>query len=155
MTSKLFHIYEIMSAYSGILFPAAYEGGHGIDGVYNVLDFMCGEDLHTVALPRVRKEVAPYIKAQCPWIETATLELKEAMQHSSYHHGDGKFDEIAAKVVAPYETWHALIPMHHEDHEVLNPVEDIERLVGNADNVIEINLSEPSQSGDLPPSETE
>lgn len=154
MQSKLFHIYEIMSVYSGVLFPATTEDTHPIDGVYNVLDFMCGESLSTVQLPRVAEEAKPYIEEQLPLVKDVAAELKRLMGDIAYGGLADQFEAIAVRVCGNYGTWHTLIPMHPEDHEVISPVQDA-RLLGFTGEILEINLDEPSQFGDLPPSEND
>lgn len=62
---QAFHITDVLSVYSGRLV-----GVNGIGGVYEVLNFLTGENLMTHQLPRAAEECRDWLKQQHPFLET-------------------------------------------------------------------------------------
>lgn len=60
-TAKTFHLGDILSATTGKLVSTRH-----IEGVYDILGFMTGENLMTHQLPRAMREAAPEILRQHP-----------------------------------------------------------------------------------------
>lgn len=61
--AKTFHIGDIVSCGAGYLMPP-----NGMDGVYNLLNHMTGDNLMTHQLPMAAKQMEPYLHAQFPWL---------------------------------------------------------------------------------------
>ena len=58
---KLFHISDILSVTTGRLVSTRH-----IDGVYDILNFLTGDDLFTHQLPRANRECEPWLRSQFP-----------------------------------------------------------------------------------------
>ncbi|MER7280561.1 hypothetical protein ABT369_39590 [Dactylosporangium sp. NPDC000244] len=61
MTTKTFHIGDILSVTSGIFCTP-----NGMGGLYDILNWMTGDDLMTHQLPRASRECAPDLRRQHP-----------------------------------------------------------------------------------------
>lgn len=61
MTTRSFHLGDVLSVTTGRLVSLRH-----IDGVYDILGFMTGEQLFTHQLPRASREAAPEILRQHP-----------------------------------------------------------------------------------------
>lgn len=82
MKTKKFHLGDILSITTGILFSP-----RGVEGVYDILGFMTGNDLYTHQLPRASDECLPHLKYQHP--ELFGPEMDFAV---------GEFKEMAKRV---------------------------------------------------------
>lgn len=63
MTTRAFHLGDLLSVTSGMLVSPNHIGG-----VYNVIDFVTGEAHMTHQLPRAAKVVTPVLLEQHPWL---------------------------------------------------------------------------------------
>ena len=61
MTARQFHLGDIISAAFGVLVSLRH-----IDGVYDTLNFLTGDNLFTHQLPRAGRAVQPYVLEQHP-----------------------------------------------------------------------------------------
>ena len=68
MTTKTFHLGELLSVTTGVLMSPK-----GIGGVYDILNWMSSDDLFTHQLPRVCDECKPYLLKQFPRLAGADL----------------------------------------------------------------------------------
>ncbi len=64
---KSFHLGDILSITTGRLVSLRH-----IDGVYDILNFMTGDNLFTHQLPRASRECAPELKKQFPALAEIT-----------------------------------------------------------------------------------
>lgn len=64
--SQKFHIGDVITVYTGYGIGRGGDQSHFIHGVYEVLNYMTGDDLQTVALPRCADEARPYLLSQFP-----------------------------------------------------------------------------------------
>ena len=93
MQTKQFHLGDVLSITTGRLVSPRH-----IDGVYDILNFMTGDNLFTHQLPRAFDECKPYLVAQFPQLaiakmETAIAKLDEALKTKS---GKAKAEKIVA-----------------------------------------------------------
>lgn len=58
---KTFHISDVLSITTGRLVSSRH-----IDGVYDILNFMTGDNLFTHQLPRASRECEPWLRTQFP-----------------------------------------------------------------------------------------
>ncbi len=61
MTTRQFHISDILTITTGRLVSSRH-----VDGVYDILNWMTGDSLHTHQLPRGMDECAPSLREQFP-----------------------------------------------------------------------------------------
>lgn len=66
--TKTFHIGDVLSAATGRLVSPRH-----VDGVYDILNWMTGENLMTHQLPRVSREVEPFLREQFPELTAVTI----------------------------------------------------------------------------------
>lgn len=138
MTVQMFHLGDILSVSTGILMPT-----NGIGGLYDILNFMTGDNLYTPAIPRAVKECRPYLLIEMPWLEDIDASGV----------GCDNCEEWEAKQVEEHGEYPEVRPIHPEDHEVIGLIEEIKRMNPDIE-VIEIHITEDGTSpsiGDLPP----
>ena len=66
MATKKFHLSDILSVTTGRLVSTRH-----MDGIYDILNFMTGDNLFTHQLPRASKECEPYLLKQFPELAKA------------------------------------------------------------------------------------
>jgi len=73
---EAFSIAAVLSCVTGRLMTAK-EPGNGIEGVYEVLNYMTGESVYTHQLPRICREAVPVILALHPTLQQAIDEADQ------------------------------------------------------------------------------
>ena len=139
MSSKMFHIGDLISIVKGNLVCPVFEGrSHPIDGVYEILNFMTGDELYTHALPRASKECAPILLTEYPWL--ADIEFPKCNQYIT---------EWLAPLAEKHGEYHEVWTLHPEDHEVIHPLDE-KILQGKEIITIDVPSEEPpSPEGDI------
>lgn len=139
---KTFHVSQLISVYTGVLLPTPGTD-HTIDGVCALLDYMVGESLQTVALPRAAEEVRPYLLEAHPWLYN-TIAAAANIDATNWRTALEIF-------VKEYGEWHEVQPIRGEDHEHIDPVEEFVRMRPDAKSIIIglIDIDEPSSYGDI------
>lgn len=133
MATRQFHIGAIVSAATGILMPTPGYS-HPIAAVYEILNFMTGDSLFTHQLPRVGREVQPYLLEQHPFLRDVCNE-------------DIAGDKCTAALKALVEAHGEFLPvrpMHPEDHEVIDPIAELVHMNPTAQ-VIVINADDEGE----------
>jgi len=92
--------------------------------IYEILDYMTGDELYTHALPRASRECAPYLFEQFPFL--VELQKEADAQDDTWWHAH--YQEFAAAAEEKYGKEHAVRPIHAEDHEVIDPIEELLRM---------------------------
>lgn len=72
---KNFHISDILSVTTGRLVSSRH-----IEGLYDILNFLTGDELFTHQLPRVFRECAPWLRTQFPLLFPDAPPMKEALE---------------------------------------------------------------------------
>ncbi len=131
MQTKQFHLGDVLSIITGRLVSPRH-----IDGVYDILNFMTGDNLFTHALPRANDECKPYLIEQFPQLvipqmDSAIAELDDALKSKS---GKVEAEKIVAnwltKQVAKYGEMFAVKPIPNNAHEVKNPIAEARDMTG-------------------------
>ena len=126
-----FHLGDILSITTGRLVSNRH-----MDGVYDILNFMTGDNLFTHQLPRASLECASFLKGQFPQLDTpemdiAVSELSEMLETPS---GRAEPAELVAGwlagQVAKYGEWFEVSPLPPGQHEVRNPIIEAEEMMG-------------------------
>lgn len=112
MTDKLrdFHIADIITAGTGTLVSL-----RGMDGVYDILNYMTGDNLFTHQIPRATWECMPYLIAQFPWLAEIDSSGATPDNHKEWVRG----------VVNLYGEMHAVEPLPHDEHERIDPFSEL------------------------------
>jgi hypothetical protein len=87
--TKAFHLSAVLSITTGRMVAI-----NGMDDIYQILNFMCQDNLFTHQLPRAMKECAPYLIEKFPQLKDITCEgitrenHKEIIEALCTEHGD-------------------------------------------------------------------
>lgn len=131
-----FHIGDVLSAYTGILCGT-------MDGLYEILNYMTGDDLYTHQLPRASDEVRPYLLRQHPWL---------ASIDQNWLRGDGCFKRVEM-LATRHGAWLMVLPIPQDDHDLIDPLTELEQMRPKGSKIIpfEIPTEEepPAPTGDI------
>ena len=137
MQTKQFHLGDVLSITTGRLVSPRH-----IDGVYDILNFMTGDNLFTHTLPRASDECKPYLVAQFPQLVTpemdsAIAELGKSLKTKS---GKAEVEKIVAdwlaKQVAKYGKMFTVKSIPKGAHEFKNPIAEAAEMMGGPEKVI-------------------
>ena len=137
MQTKQFHLGDVLSIATNRLVSPRH-----IDGVYDILNFMTGDNLFTHQLPRASDECKPYLVEQFPHLATAEMdsviaELGDALKSKN---GKAQVEKVVAdwlaKQVAKYGEMFAVKPIPTDAHEVKNPIAEAAEMMGGPEKVI-------------------
>lgn len=87
----------------------------GIDGVYEILNYMTNSELWTHQLPNAARKCAPVIFGQHPWLRDVSV---DGIVHDNWQ------ERMAALKAAHGDTV-ALEPLPPDDHLTTNPFRDL------------------------------
>jgi len=141
MQTKQFHLGDVLSITTGRLVSSRH-----IDGVYDILNFMTGDNLFTHALPCASGECKPYLIEQFPQLVTpemdsAIAELGDALKSKS---GEVEAEKVVAnwltKQVTKYGEMFAVKPIPNNVHEVKNPIAEAAEMMGGPEKVIAVSI---------------
>jgi hypothetical protein len=112
--TREFDLSDILSVVPGCLVSSRH-----MDGVYDILNFMTGDNLFTHQLPRAMGEARPVILAQHPWLASIALPVfpDDVTADDVYAWLDAMEAEHGATV--------DLEPMAPEDHTHIDPISEL------------------------------
>jgi len=117
-----FHIGDILSITTGRLVSPRH-----IEGVYDILDFMTGDELSTIALPRAARECAPSLLEQHP--DLAEIEVPRDLS------GMDQVRSWLGTLVTKYGESRPVTPLTSGGHEFKHPLQELADM-GYADKTI-------------------
>ena len=139
MEKKEFHLGDVLSITTGRLVSSRH-----IDGVYDILNFMTGDNLFTHQLPRASRECEPYLLMQFPQLATpemdaAVAKLDKELRNLDVvpsHRRNDKAKEIVSKwlaeQIAVYGETLSVEPLPKGFiHEVKNPIDELENMMNS------------------------
>jgi len=132
-----FHLGDILSITTGRLVSPRH-----VDGVYDLLNFMTGDNLYTHQLPRASDECKPYLLMEMPWLG----EIDASNVNSN------NWQKWLKQQVEERGEYHEVRRIHQEDHEVIDPIDELRRMGVDESKIITIDTSkeEPiSPYGDI------
>lgn len=145
---KNFHISDILSVTTGRLVSNRH-----IEGVYDILNFLTGDNLFTHQLPRASRECEPWLKTQFPYLFPDNPAIKKALDGlSALIELDGGDQEAIAKTLKAWtdgirnsakfpETLPEFLPVYEmgaDMHTHIDPVEELSAMVGDDNKIITI-----------------
>lgn len=110
---KYFSLGQVLSIVTPILCV------QDIGELYEILNAMSGDNLATHQLGRVADEVAPYLLDQYP-----QLALIDADRLA----GSDKIWQELKRLQSIYGDYLLIYPMHREDHDQIDPIDELRRL---------------------------
>lgn len=110
-----FHIGDVLSITSEKLVSPRL-----MDGVYDILDYMTGENLFTHQLIRARKACAPYLLKQHPELAAETCDDVSP----------ANWRERLAELVLKYGEFLAVEPLPHGSYIPIDPITEAEAMFG-------------------------
>lgn len=121
---RAFHISDVLSAYSGFLVSTRY-----MEGIYEVLNFLTGDNLFTHQLPRAMDECKGWLEREHPLLKEIDCSGLNPETLPAW----------IERIVAKYgETLH-LRPLPPDGHEFRHPVEELESM-GENDKILQIKI---------------
>lgn len=112
MTKTIFPLGVVLSITHGILLCE-------FSRVYEILNFMTGDNLMTHQLPRAGRECAPWLLRQFP--QLAAIDLGGI--------GELTWRDRLAVLVAEYGDSFEVVPIPRDDHERKNPLTELAEMV--------------------------
>jgi hypothetical protein len=88
--------------------------------VYDILDYMTGDDLFTHQLPRAAEECAPALREQHP--DLVDIDVPERFS------GKEHVDRWLGDLVLKHGETRVVTPLRPEEHAVINPIEEMVRM---------------------------
>ncbi|MGI9491408.1 MAG: hypothetical protein ACR2QF_03175 [Geminicoccaceae bacterium] len=131
-----FHVADILSVTHGYLISSRH-----IDGVYDVLNFLTGQNLYTHQLPRASEEIHDALLAQLPqWFaDLKKDDLGQIIEDFKLTHvGDSWLEPLIAHFEDTYGQTFPLAPV--SSYQADDPVEELRDMVDDQSKVIEVRL---------------
>jgi hypothetical protein len=118
MTTKEFHLGDILSITTERLVSPRHIGG-----VYDILNWLTGENLFTHQLPRASRECAGPLLAQHP--DLAAVTVPDRFGDGSRESAKLAVETWLAGQVAVYGETREVEPLHPDDHTHIHPLAEI------------------------------
>lgn len=110
MTSKQFHLGDVLSITDGRLMSPRH-----MEGVYDILNFMTGDNLFTHQLPRAMTECHPYLLKQHP--QLSGIDIGPITSEN--------FGAVLEGLCAEYGEFLMVDPMPKDAHEFIDPMSEL------------------------------
>lgn len=127
---KLFHISDVLTVTTGRLVSSRH-----MDGVYEILNFLTGDNLFTHQLPRAMRECDPWLRTQFPQLFPDNGRIAAFL---------AKMDEESVKTEASIAAWvesvrvafllPEMLPVYEmgaDMHTHIDPVEEAKAMFGD------------------------
>jgi hypothetical protein len=134
VTTKTFHLGDVLTITTGRLVSPRH-----MEGVYDILNWMTGDNLFTHQLPRASDECAGPLLAQHP--DLAAVTVPEEFGDGSEGSAQRAVDEWLAAQVAVYGETREVALLGPEDHTRINPFDEF-RIVAPHAQVIAVIVPE-------------
>lgn len=131
MDVKKFYLGDVLSVTTGRLLSP-----RGMDGVYDILNFMTGDNLFTHQLPRAVDECKPHLLRQHPELDSPEFQLAlgELVLMLDTESGKKQPEHLItgwlSKQFAVYGEQLEVAPIPPEAHQVRDPIEELAEMVG-------------------------
>jgi hypothetical protein len=137
VTTRAFHLGDILTITTGCLVSPRH-----IEGVYDILNWMTGDNLFTHQLPRASRECEGPLLAQHP--DLAAVAVPEEFGDGSEDSAKRAVDAWLAEQVAVYGETREVAPLHEGDHTRIDPLTEI-GIVAPGARVIQVHV--PREGG--------
>ena len=117
--AREFHLGDILSISTGCLVSPRH-----MEGIYDILNYMTGDNLFTHQLPRASDECQPYLLEQMPWLVDVELGADAGAEGWDW-------EAWLLCQVAEHGEYHPVHPIPIDDHDVIDPIVELERMMPN------------------------
>lgn len=107
---KKFHISDILSVMTGKMVSI-----RNMEGLYDILDYMTDDNLHTHQIPRALDECKPYLVKQFPQLES--IDVSEV--------NDDNLLSVMENIEAAYGSYFEVEKVPEDAHERINPIAEL------------------------------
>lgn len=141
MQTKKFHLGDVLSITTSYLISP-----RGFDGVYDILNFMTGDNLFTHQLPRACNECKPYLVEQFPQLASTRMSSAIAKLRKALKPKTGKADtkkivaDWLAKQVTKYGKMFVVKPIPSGAHEVKDPIVELVEMRSDPKKIIVVRV---------------
>lgn len=141
MTTKQFHIGDLISLSTDRLVSPRH-----MDGLYDILNYMTGDNLWTHQLPRACDVCRPHLHEQHPWLEDPEIqtiaigELMRMLESPNIKSQDDAMKLVMgwlSKLASTYGEMHAITPLEKGVWNHIDPVDEAVTIKGK-DNVVAV-----------------
>jgi len=129
LSQKNFHLGDLLSVTTGLLVSS-----RGFDGVYEILNFLTGDDLMTHQLPRACRAAADWLTSQYPELHGPTAALQEAAQSPGW---PASLEIIMVRLATDFCQGARLLPyleirsMPRQMWLHVDPLQELAAMIGN------------------------
>jgi hypothetical protein len=127
---RYFHLGDILTITTGLLVSPRHVGG-----IYDILNFMTGDNLFTHQFPRAMDECQPVLLAQHPQLR--------AVQVPDEFDGKEHVDRWLASQVARFGETLPVMPLDPTDHTRIPPLTELGMMGVPAERIIPVVVEEP------------
>jgi hypothetical protein len=121
MTTKTFHLGDILSITTRRLVSPRH-----IDGVYDILNWMTGDNLFTHQLPRASEECEGPLLAQHP--DLANVVVPDNFGETA-DEAKAAVDRWLAEQITVYGETREVAPLAADDHTVIDPLTEMRSMI--------------------------
>lgn len=126
MTSKQYHIGDVLSITTQRLVAP-----RGMEAIYDILNFMTGDSLHTHQLPRASRECAPWLLRRHPQLaDCDTSALEKLTDDTSKEARHSLIEGWLRMQVAKYGKMLSVEPIPADYHERKDPLQELIEMRG-------------------------
>ncbi len=145
---KTFHISDVLSVTTGRLVSSRH-----MDGIYDILNFLTGDNLFTHALPRAIRECEPWLRTQFPQLfpdnplmEGLIAGLVNNLDQVSKEESSAVITEWVEKVRAAHQLpeYLPIYEMGSDMHTRIHPIDELVAMVG-VDKVIAVEFGSEAE----------
>ncbi|MDD5540978.1 MAG: hypothetical protein PHG61_09840 [Candidatus Marinimicrobia bacterium] len=112
---RQYHIADVLSITTGkLLSPRLMEG------VYDILDYMTGDNIYTHQLPRAGRECAPWLLKRHPFLAEIKVD----------HIDQDNWEIEIEKIIQRYGRTIEIEPIPKDEHDHIDPITEVEKLMG-------------------------
>jgi hypothetical protein len=122
MDTRTFHLGDILSVTTGWLVSPRH-----MDGIYDILNYMTGDNLFINQLSRAVDECAPMLLAQHP--DLAGVPVPDSFGVGDEDSAKVAVDRWLAEQVAIYGETLAVAPLAAEDHTYIDPTTELRAMM--------------------------
>lgn len=116
--SKQFSLGDVLTVATGRLLTR-----RGMSGVYDILNFMTGDDLYTHQIPRALEECGPHMRRQHP--QVVLIEVPEVLESQ-----ENVWSWLASQEAVHGDSF-CVTPIPAEDHASIDPLTELAQIAGD------------------------